>query len=162
MEFMRKSKYPENPKSFGQRIRKLRMDQKLSLMEVAREVGITEGYLSRLEDDKQYPSDLVAEKLTKFLLKNDEVFDLLKIEKLKTEEKALVREIRPYSISLEIFEICDAIAKELKNLPQTAQCLKTKKAILTLLQRQKKAALETKRLSTQTVPIYANFLRRNP
>ena len=61
---MRTTVYPENPRTFGQRIRKIRMDKGLKLLEYANQHGITEGYLSRIENDKQFPSLLVIMRLT--------------------------------------------------------------------------------------------------
>lgn len=52
---MRKSNYPKNPITFGQKIRKSRMDKGLKLFDVSQRCEITEGYLSRVENDKQLP-----------------------------------------------------------------------------------------------------------
>ena len=64
---MRKSKYPEIANTLGQKIRKKRMDLGLSLVDVAKKAEITEGYLSRIEADKQRPLAEIAELLEKAL-----------------------------------------------------------------------------------------------
>ena len=69
---MRTSKYPEKVTSAGTMIRKKRMDQKMSLMDVVREIKknngeIAESYLSRIEADKNVPSRGMTEKIAKAL-----------------------------------------------------------------------------------------------
>ncbi len=95
---MRKSEYPKEAKTLGQRIRKKRMDLGYTLLEVAKAAQISEGYLSRIEADKQIPNSLVATRLAKKLeddvnfylmasLKTDLSTDILK-EILKRMEKS--------------------------------------------------------------------------
>ena len=64
---MRKSKYPESPKTFGEIIRKKRMDSNLSLKDVSKRTKLTEGYLSRIESDIQMPMPEAAETIAKAL-----------------------------------------------------------------------------------------------
>ena len=67
---MRKSEYPAEAKTLGQKIRRKRMDLGLSLLEVAQKVGISEGYLSRIEAGKQTPIPELAGKIAKELNEN--------------------------------------------------------------------------------------------
>ena len=53
---MRKSEYPKEAKTLGQKIRKARMDLRHPLSYVAEKAHITESFLSRIEADKQLPS----------------------------------------------------------------------------------------------------------
>ena len=64
---MRKSEYPKKANTLGKRIRKRRMDLKLTLLEVAKYAGITEGYLSRIEADRQVPDIPIVIKIADFL-----------------------------------------------------------------------------------------------
>ena len=65
--FMRKSAYPKSPKTLGQIIRKTRMDSKKSLLEVAEVAQMSEGYLSRIEADKQTPTLEMMDAIAKAL-----------------------------------------------------------------------------------------------
>ncbi len=87
---MRKSEYPAEVKTFGQRIRKKRMDLGLSLLEVAQKAGISEGYLSRIEADKQTPKPEVAGKIAKELDENiwEYTRDALANQLMKTLKKS--------------------------------------------------------------------------
>lgn len=67
---MRKSEYPKEAKTLGQKIRKKRMDLGLSLDEIAEKVGVTGGYLSRIESDIQIPSPEIAAGIAKVLEEN--------------------------------------------------------------------------------------------
>lgn len=60
---MRKSIYPKNIKTLGDKIKKARMDLKLPLLEVAKSAHITEGYLSRLESNLQIPSSPILKRI---------------------------------------------------------------------------------------------------
>jgi len=64
---MVKSIYPTEAKTLGEQIRKQRMDKKLSLLEVAQKVGISESYLARIEADKRKPSTELIEKIGNYL-----------------------------------------------------------------------------------------------
>lgn len=64
---MRKSEYPKNPKTLGEMIRKARMDLKLSLLDVANKANLSEGYLSRIEADKQVPNLQAMDHIAKAL-----------------------------------------------------------------------------------------------
>ena len=64
---MRKSEYPKEDKTLGQKIRKKRMDLEKSLKEIAKLADITESYLSRIEADQKVPSADVAEKIANAL-----------------------------------------------------------------------------------------------
>ncbi|PIQ90217.1 MAG: hypothetical protein COV71_05865 [Candidatus Omnitrophica bacterium CG11_big_fil_rev_8_21_14_0_20_41_12] len=64
---MRKSEYPKEAKTLGQKIRKARMDLGYSLSYVKGKVGITESFLSRIEADKQLPSPPVFSNIVKTL-----------------------------------------------------------------------------------------------
>ncbi len=68
---MVKSQYPIEAKTLGEKIRKQRMDKKLSLLAVADKVGISESYLARIEADKQKPIPGIVEKIGKFLKMED-------------------------------------------------------------------------------------------
>ncbi len=67
---MRKSEYPKEVKTLGEKVRKRRMDLRLSLLEVSNKADITEGYLSRIEANKQIPLPSVAEKIAYVLNDN--------------------------------------------------------------------------------------------
>jgi transcriptional regulator with XRE-family HTH domain len=70
---MRKSDYPKEAISMGQKVRKKRMDLGLSLDDLAKMTGITGSYLSRIEADKQHPAPEIAASIAKAL--NEDVFD---------------------------------------------------------------------------------------
>ena len=78
---MRKSDYPEKADTLGKRIRKRRMDLKLTLLEVAKSAGVTESYVSRIEADKQVPELPVVIKIALFLKDNAELYIRTAIEK---------------------------------------------------------------------------------
>ena len=86
---MRKSEYPKEPNTLGRLIRKARMDAKLSLMDVVKEIRkhdglITESYLSRIEADKGVPSQGLVENITRVLkIDYKEAERFLVIENLK-------------------------------------------------------------------------------
>ena len=89
---MRKSEYPKRADTLGKRIRKRRMDLKLSLLEVAKSAGVTESYVSRIEADKQIPELPVVIKIALFLKDNVELYVRTAIEKSQQAqyfEKAL-------------------------------------------------------------------------
>jgi transcriptional regulator with XRE-family HTH domain len=64
---MRKSEYPKEDKTLGQKIRKKRMDLGKPLKEIADKADITESYLSRIEADQKVPSAEVAGEIAKAL-----------------------------------------------------------------------------------------------
>ncbi|MCB9748300.1 MAG: helix-turn-helix transcriptional regulator [Candidatus Omnitrophica bacterium] len=78
---MRKSEYPKVVKTLGQRIRKRRMDLGLTLHEVATAIDISEGYLSRIEADKQIPDTGVALNLARKLGDDAEAYFLYSAKK---------------------------------------------------------------------------------
>ena len=88
---MRKSEYPESPKTLGQIIRKKRMDSKLSLLQVAKKAGLTEGYLSRIEADKQVPAPEIMEAIGKFLEIEDAIYSPFLLEKLFPKDNPIHR-----------------------------------------------------------------------
>jgi len=95
---MRKSEYPKTADTLGKRIRKQRMDLKLTLLDVAKHAGITEGYLSRIEADKQVPDFTIVIDIALFL--NDDVglylkSTLLKIFPVKDNEK-FIKSLKNY------------------------------------------------------------------
>ncbi|OIQ45972.1 MAG: hypothetical protein BM565_12540, partial [Gammaproteobacteria bacterium MedPE] len=49
--------------TLGQRIKQLRVDKELNQPELAGAMGIEQSYLSKLENDKAFPSDEMFEKL---------------------------------------------------------------------------------------------------
>jgi len=49
--------------TLGQRIKQLRLDKELNQPELAQAIGIEQSYLSKLENDKAFPSDEMFEKL---------------------------------------------------------------------------------------------------
>jgi transcriptional regulator with XRE-family HTH domain len=60
---MRKSDYPQIANTLGTTIRKKRMDLKLNLADIAKKVGVTVSYLSRIEADLQIPKPDTAESI---------------------------------------------------------------------------------------------------
>ncbi|MFH1778786.1 MAG: helix-turn-helix transcriptional regulator [Candidatus Omnitrophota bacterium] len=62
-------KYPKNPKKFGERLRKKRMDLGLTMKDIARKVGVTEATVSNWERRNIKPYRKTREKIR-------ELFDL--------------------------------------------------------------------------------------
>lgn len=58
--------------TFGQRLKKLRMDRKLSLKSLAQELKITLPYLSQIEADLAIPSEPLARAIAHFFDANEE------------------------------------------------------------------------------------------
>lgn len=64
---MRKSIYPKKVNSFGACSLKSRLDNKLTLVQVANLVGISDAYVLQIENNKKMPSKIVAKRLAKVL-----------------------------------------------------------------------------------------------
>lgn len=107
---MRKSEYPKDTETLGKRIRKKRMDLGKSLLEVAKASGITEGYLSRIEADKQMPGPKVAHIIADVL--DDNPYDYARYALLKLypqgkndnffkNEKTLKAKLKKYNKTIE-------------------------------------------------------------
>ena len=119
---MRKSEYPKEAKTTGQKIRKKRMDLGRTLLDVAKEVEITEGYLSRIETDKQAPTPKVGLRILKAL--NEELSDYpswmifgLLIKKEKSKKTNI-----PYIVNKNEFtRIAQKIESIVRSLPPSAQ-----------------------------------------
>ena len=88
---MRKSEYPKTPDTLGKKIRKKRMDLGLTLLEIAKQVGITESYLSRIEADKQIPTMFVTIKIAKIL--NEDLNNYLQTSAMKAQSLETWREM---------------------------------------------------------------------
>ncbi len=58
--------------TFGQRVKKLRMDRKLSQKTVAQKLGITLPYLSQIEADLAIPSEPLARAIAQHFDANEE------------------------------------------------------------------------------------------
>lgn len=56
-------KYPKNPKTFGERIRKKRMDKRLTMKDIASRVGVTETTVYNWEIRNKMPYRRTREKL---------------------------------------------------------------------------------------------------
>ena len=56
-------RYPKNPKNFGERLRKKRMDMRLTMKEVASSIGVTEATVSNWERRNIKPYGKSREKL---------------------------------------------------------------------------------------------------
>ena len=87
---------------FGQKIRELRQDRSLSQRELARKVGVTFTYISKIENDKidfgDYPSESLISKLAN-ALNADEDELLLLAEKIPPRIKKRMLE-RPDAFRL--------------------------------------------------------------
>lgn len=66
-------KYPENPKNFGERLRKKRMDMGLTMKEIAQRLGVTEATVSNWERKNINPYKKTREKLRDFFNLDEEV-----------------------------------------------------------------------------------------
>jgi XRE family transcriptional regulator, master regulator for biofilm formation len=58
--------------TFGQRLKKLRMDRKLSLKALAQQLGISLPYLSQIEADLAIPSEPLARSIARYFNANEE------------------------------------------------------------------------------------------
>ncbi|MBF0478286.1 MAG: helix-turn-helix transcriptional regulator [Candidatus Omnitrophica bacterium] len=121
---MRKSDYPKDVKTMGQRIRKIRMDKGLSLLEVAKQVGITEGYLSRLEASKQKPSYPIAISLANVLDDKETApyvnwsfpFDLKDVKKSLSKQ---ILNLPMYSSLIQALSIFKNLKAQISLMPNT-------------------------------------------
>jgi len=60
-------KYPENPKTFGEKIRKARMDRNMLIKELALKIGVTEDTVINWEISGVTPRKIHLEKIKSFL-----------------------------------------------------------------------------------------------
>jgi XRE family transcriptional regulator of biofilm formation len=105
----------ENQKTFGERIRKLREQQNISLRELAKKVGITAGYLSQLERNitlAGLPSEENIIKMAK-ALNTDETELILLAGKLPSDMTDMLKEnMRNGTIKKEqVFELLRSVKK---------------------------------------------------
>ena len=129
---MRKSEYPKEIKTMGQWIKKLRLDQKLTLRQVAEDADITEGYLSRLENDKQIPTQKTAIKIANKL--KDTKHDPYYLWALKSNFKQVYKHLTtlPSSAIESVIRKNKLSKKEIEKLPNTQDIIKIKKKLLKL------------------------------
>jgi len=66
-------KYPKNPKNFGERIRKKRMDMRLTMREIAERLGVSETIVYNWEIRNRKPYRRTEEKLKAILGLNKEI-----------------------------------------------------------------------------------------
>jgi len=66
-------KYPKNPKNFGERIRKKRMDMRLTMKDIARRLGVSETTVYNWEIRNRKPYRRTEEKLKVILDLNKEI-----------------------------------------------------------------------------------------
>jgi len=66
-------KYPKNPKTFGEIIRKKRMDLRLTMREVAERLGVSETTIYNWEIRNRKPYRRTEEKLKAILGLNEEI-----------------------------------------------------------------------------------------
>jgi DNA-binding XRE family transcriptional regulator len=59
--------YPKNPQTFGERIRKARMDKGLYAKELASQLGVTEDTVINWEKDRNMPTGKNMEKVREFI-----------------------------------------------------------------------------------------------
>jgi len=59
-------KYPENPKTFGEKIRKARMDRNMLIKELALKIGVTEDTVINWEISGVTPRKIHLEKIKSF------------------------------------------------------------------------------------------------
>ncbi len=71
----RKSKYPKKVKTMGDRIRKRRIDIGLLSQDLAKSVGVTESFISKIENNKATPSYYVAILISKCLHDNMALYE---------------------------------------------------------------------------------------
>lgn len=90
--------------TFGQRLKKMRMDRKLSQKTLAQKLGISLPYLSQIEADLAIPSESLAIAIAKFFDANEEELVFLArrvpkqldelIEKFPNETQAYFRRVK--------------------------------------------------------------------
>jgi len=66
-------KYPKNPKNFGERLRKKRMDSGLTMREIAKRAGVSETTVYNWEIRNRKPYRKTEEKLRAILGLNKEI-----------------------------------------------------------------------------------------
>ncbi len=66
-------KYPKNPKNFGERIRKKRMDMRLTMREIAERLGVSETTMYNWEIRNKKPYRRTEEKLRTVLDLKEEI-----------------------------------------------------------------------------------------
>ena len=85
------SKYPEKVETLGEKIKAARLNGYFCLTDIEKNVGLSNGYLSRLENGCQ-PSLELAEKLAKFLkfkLSKENYIELIPKKHLKLMNKII-------------------------------------------------------------------------
>ncbi len=97
--------------SFGERLRSLRENKRLSLREVATEIGIDSSLLGKIERDERQPTKEQIKLVAKFF---------------KFDENKLIRELLSDQVAYKIIE-ADADIDILKVAEQKIEYLKTKK-----------------------------------
>ncbi len=110
---MRKSEYPKEFRTLGQKIRRARLDMGKYLIEVAEFSGVTEGYLSRIERDKQLPSRSVIRRIA-LTLRDKRIL----VDEESREGKIIKRLRRVIRLALtnkkNIYDSLDELIKELE------------------------------------------------
>ena len=66
-------KYPKNPKNFGERLRKKRMDMGLTMKEIAKTLEVTEATVSNWERKNIRPYRKTMKKLDEFFNLKEEI-----------------------------------------------------------------------------------------
>jgi transcriptional regulator with XRE-family HTH domain len=130
---MAKSQYPIEAKTFGEKIRKKRMDLEWPLIKVANKVGISESYLARIEADKQTPQHDVAVKIIQVLQEDPKDyphwFMLHRLLSLASSERTPI----PYLIANnQIIKIAEEMRDIIRTLPPSSQKSKLEKLNKTL------------------------------
>lgn len=83
----RRSVYPLNPQTIGERFLKFRIDKGITMLKAAQDIGISDSYLCCIERNLKIPSLKLAERIAEYFHMDIQLIHSFFIDELAKESK---------------------------------------------------------------------------